>query len=130
MRSESTATAAKATLPYRAASSRAPSSAGTSRRVSSWFDTPKKRLVSSGPIGASESVEGRTSIETEYAASSVVSASPSSVRPRMNIGPSSPPVTEQSPSSVTRGAASPEGNQPSARFTAIAVPIAVDAPRG
>ena len=49
---------------------------------------------------------------------------------RKNIGPRSPPATVQRPSSVTRGIVSPAGNQPITRFTAIAAPSAVGAPRG
>jgi len=41
-----------------------------------------------------------------------------------------PPATVQRPRSVTRGAASPAGNQPCTRLTPIAVPSAGGAPRG
>ena len=46
------------------------------------------------------------------------------------LRPEVPPATVQSPRSVTRGAASPAGNQPCTRLTPIAVPNAMGAPRG
>ena len=62
--SASSPTATNASQPNRSQSSFAPRSAGTRSSVSSRFETPKKRLVSSGPIGASESVDGCTAIDT------------------------------------------------------------------
>src|SRR2546423_2766075 len=128
--SASAPTAAKATGPKRAASSRAPINAGASRSDSSKFDTPKKRLVSSGPIGANESDAGSTSIDTAYAASTPTTAKPSADLLRRNRGPHTPPATQQTPTRATRGPASPLGSQPSARFAARDAPSAVGAPRG
>ena len=127
-RARARATATNANQPKRLARSAAPSSAGKSSHVSSRFETPKKRLVSSGPIGASESVEGRTAIEAAYATSNATSAKPSCVFLRKNVGPKSPPAIVQRPSSVTRGRGV-AGREPAEReVAASAAPSAVGAP--
>ncbi len=117
----------RGTRPSRSAASAARLRAERGKRsqVSSRFETPKKRLVSSGPIGASESVDGRTSIETAYASEQrderEPEARPVAEDPRAENAAGDGAEPEERDAA---GAASPAGNQPCTRFIAIAVPNA------
>ena len=70
---------------------------------------PKKRLVSSGPIGASESDHGWTTIDQRVRDEDADERQPEPRPGRRTSRPEEPPATVHAPTSATRDPAAPAG---------------------